>query len=203
MSHCVDLGDVGLPISLHRGALRAEVGPRGRRRDHQHPSRARQAARRRPSSLDGNGEDQAGRLQLFESITAAVTAPGRPDAPLVLIIEDLHWADPSTRDVLRFLLARMRAEHLLVIASYRADDLHRRHPCGPSSPSSGVTRASSTSTWTLYARRAQAVHHGGRWTDPAQARLRTRHAALRGQRVLRGGARRGRTSGRRTALVAR
>ena len=47
------------------------------------------------------------------------------------MIEDLHWADPSSRDILRFLLARLRNEHLLVIGTYRTDDLHRRHPLRP------------------------------------------------------------------------
>lgn len=132
VSHCVDLGDVGLPYLPFTEAL-SEL-----RSSHEVVDEtidARPALGRLldagPSSLDGNGEDQAGRLQLFESITAALTAPGRPGAPLVLVIEDLHWADPSTRDVLRFLLARLRADHLLVIASYRTDDLHRRHPLRP------------------------------------------------------------------------
>jgi len=132
VSHCVDLGDVGLPYLPFTEAL-SEL-----RSSHEvvdQTIEARPALGRLldagPSSPDGNGEDQAGRLQLFEAITAALTAPGRPGAPLVLVIEDLHWADPSTRDVLRFLLARLRADHLLVIASYRTDDLHRRHPLRP------------------------------------------------------------------------
>ncbi|MGW6130170.1 helix-turn-helix transcriptional regulator [Cellulomonas sp. NPDC055163] len=79
----------------------------------------------------GPGEDQAGRLQLFDGIAAVLGAVGRPGAPLLLVIEDLHWADASSRDVLRFLVARLRDEHLLVVASYRTDDLHRRHPLRP------------------------------------------------------------------------
>ncbi len=58
-------------------------------------------------------------------------ASGTAAAPLVLMIEDLHWADPSSRDVLRFLLARLRTENLLVVGTYRTDDLHRRHPLRP------------------------------------------------------------------------
>ena len=50
---------------------------------------------------------------------------------LVLVFEDLHWADPSSRDVLRYLVARMRHEHVLVVGSYRTDDLHRTHPLRP------------------------------------------------------------------------
>src|SRR5450755_3548218 len=76
-------------------------------------------------------EEQVARLQLFDGIAAVLGAAGTPQRPLVLIIEDLHWADPSSRDVLRFLLARLRAEHLLIVGTYRTDDLHRRHPLRP------------------------------------------------------------------------
>src|SRR5947208_3534453 len=61
-------------------------------------------------------------------------------APLLLVLEDLHWADQSSRDLLRFLLSRgvlqrpaggAPTHRLAVFASYRADDLHRRHPLRP------------------------------------------------------------------------
>ncbi|HEY4991010.1 MAG TPA: AAA family ATPase, partial [Nakamurella sp.] len=76
----------------------------------------------------GGTEDQAARMQLFDGVAAVLGASGTREHPLLLMIEDLHWADPSSRDVLRFLLARLRREHLLVIGTYRTDDLHRRHP---------------------------------------------------------------------------
>ncbi len=44
------------------------------------------------------------------------------------MIEDTHWADRSTRDMLSFLLSRVDSGGFAVIASYRSDDLHRRHP---------------------------------------------------------------------------
>jgi len=53
------------------------------------------------------------------------------EAPTLLVIEDLHWADQSTRGLLSFLLTRLRAERLAVVASYRGGDLHRRHPLRP------------------------------------------------------------------------
>ena len=52
----------------------------------------------------------------------------RTDAPLLLIIEDVHWADVSTRELLTFLLTRRSAEPIAIVASYRSDDLNRRHP---------------------------------------------------------------------------
>ena len=53
------------------------------------------------------------------------------EAPLVLVIEDLHWADRSTRDFLSFLLRATRRERLVLVATYRSDELHRRHPLRP------------------------------------------------------------------------
>ena len=49
-------------------------------------------------------------------------------APLLLVVEDVHWADQSTRDLLSFLFARRFDAPGRVVASYRSDDLHRRHP---------------------------------------------------------------------------
>lgn len=129
-SHCVDLGEVGLPYLPFSEALTtlrslddtvdATVAAR--------PALARLLDATTP--LDEQ-RIQAERLQLFESIAAALAASGTPESPLVLVVEDLHWADPSSRDVLRFVVARLRDEHVLVVASYRADDLHRRHPLRP------------------------------------------------------------------------
>ena len=44
------------------------------------------------------------------------------------MVEDLHWADSSTRDLISFLARNIRAARVLLIVTYRADDLHRRHP---------------------------------------------------------------------------
>jgi DNA-binding CsgD family transcriptional regulator/tetratricopeptide (TPR) repeat protein len=52
-------------------------------------------------------------------------------APIMLILEDLHWADGSTRDVTSFLARNARAERLVVIGTYRTDELNRRHPLRP------------------------------------------------------------------------
>jgi DNA-binding CsgD family transcriptional regulator/tetratricopeptide (TPR) repeat protein len=49
-------------------------------------------------------------------------------APVVLIVEDLHWADQSTLDMLRFLVSMVGRERLLLIATYRSDELHSGHP---------------------------------------------------------------------------
>lgn len=51
--------------------------------------------------------------------------------PVVLVIEDLHWADASTRDLVAFLARNLRDAAVLLVLSYRPDELHRRHPLRP------------------------------------------------------------------------
>ena len=50
--------------------------------------------------------------------------------PVLLVVEDLHWADQSTRDLLGFLVRNLRGGVALVL-TYRSDELHRRHPLRP------------------------------------------------------------------------
>ena len=49
-------------------------------------------------------------------------------APAVLMLEDVHWADEATLDVLRVLARRARESGLVLVISYRSDQLHRDHP---------------------------------------------------------------------------
>jgi DNA-binding CsgD family transcriptional regulator len=51
--------------------------------------------------------------------------------PVVLVIEDLHWADSSTRELLAYVIRNTQQERVLVLATYRSDELHRRHPLLP------------------------------------------------------------------------
>jgi DNA-binding CsgD family transcriptional regulator len=50
---------------------------------------------------------------------------------VLLILEDLHWADASTRDLVTFLSRMLHRERVALIGTYRTDDLHRRHPLRP------------------------------------------------------------------------
>ncbi|MFI6619889.1 AAA family ATPase [Streptomyces sp. NPDC050528] len=133
--HCVDLGDVGLPYLPFTEIL-------GVLADDERFAAAL-AAHPAVDRLLGAGSDAARdagvRLRLFEGI-AGLLADLSDIAPLLLVLEDLHWADQSSRDLLRFLLSRgilqrpaggAPTHRLAVFASYRADDLHRRHPLRP------------------------------------------------------------------------
>ena len=68
--------------------------------------------------------------QLFGAVLGllAELAEGHP---VLLILEDLHWADRSTRDLITFLSRVLHRERVAVVATYRTDDLHRRHPLRP------------------------------------------------------------------------
>ncbi|MGW5705389.1 helix-turn-helix transcriptional regulator [Amycolatopsis japonica] len=72
-------------------------------------------------------EQDLGQLQLFDAVLGVLTVIAQR-RPVVILLEDLHWADGSTRNLLSFLLTRLRTQRLLVVASYREEDVHRRHP---------------------------------------------------------------------------
>ncbi|MER6083681.1 AAA family ATPase, partial [Streptomyces sp. NPDC001833] len=127
VGHCVDLGDVGLPylpFTEILGVLAADERFGGVLAAHPVVERLLGAA-------SDSSRDADARLRLFEGV-AGLFADLAASAPLLLILEDLHWADQSSRDLLRFLLSRgVLPRRLAVLASYRADDLHRRHPLRP------------------------------------------------------------------------
>ena len=79
------------------------------------------------ASACGGAGDQA---RVFEALLAVLDGLSR-SSPVLLVIEDLHWADASTRAFLRFLAAALGDEPLLLVATYRPDELHRRHPLRP------------------------------------------------------------------------
>src|SRR4051794_29271688 len=149
VGHCVDLGDVGLPYLPFVDLLRpVGADPTGAPAAARHPALAGLLAGRSDAGgAEAAGSDGVdlggplahralrppvddGRLQLFESV-AALLAELAAATPLLVVLEDVHWADRSSRDLLRYLLARLADEPVTVVASYRADDLHRRHPLRP------------------------------------------------------------------------
>jgi DNA-binding CsgD family transcriptional regulator len=52
----------------------------------------------------------------------------RRDAPTVVVLEDLHWADEATLDLIRLLARRLATAPALVLVTYRDDELERDHP---------------------------------------------------------------------------
>ncbi|WP_281191676.1 ATP-binding protein [Nonomuraea maritima] len=78
----------------------------------------------------GDGETDTGRARLFEQF---LTLLERLSAcrPTVLVIEDIHWADRSSRDLIAFLSRNLHIAQALIVMTYRSDDLHRQHPLRP------------------------------------------------------------------------
>ncbi|MEO8461997.1 MAG: AAA family ATPase, partial [Chloroflexota bacterium] len=137
---CLDVGEGGLPFGPFTEALKGLANTLGREAI--------------TSIFGSSGPALAGLISNIDDVMAAgatVTSPngqasrqvrvfdavldvlGRLSAasPVLLILEDLHWADGSTRDLLRFLMRNLHDERILLVASFRNDDLHRRHPLMP------------------------------------------------------------------------
>jgi len=94
---------------------------------------------------EGSGQDDdtmQGKLRLFEAILALLAIPSATSG-LLLVIEDLHWADASTRELLDYLTRRLRSSRIIVVGTYRSDEMHRKHPLLPMVQS---WRRSSTAT---------------------------------------------------------
>src|SRR6267143_559252 len=83
------------------------------------------------ASPAANGaETPDARLRLFEAILALLGLASE-ERGLLLIVEDLHWADASTRELLDYMTRRLRNRRMLVVATYRRDEMHRKHPLLP------------------------------------------------------------------------
>jgi DNA-binding CsgD family transcriptional regulator len=123
---CLELGEEGLPFAPFASALRKLVNTEG---VGVLEGRERDFARLLPElGLPAAGDVRRG--YLFE-LVAALFARLSEQQPLVLVIEDLHWADTSTRDLIGFLIRSARLPHVLLIGTYRTDELQRGHPLRP------------------------------------------------------------------------
>ena len=84
-----------------------------------------------PTSDPSRSDERVDRVELFDAVTSALLALC-VDKPLLVIVEDVHWADRATRDLLGYLFSRLAGERrIALVVSYRSDDLHRRHPLRP------------------------------------------------------------------------
>ncbi len=80
---------------------------------------------RQPGDLPGLAQQQ-----LFGAVVGMLTELAEAQ-PVLLVLEDLHWADRSTRDLVTFLSRVLRQERIALALSYRTDDMHRAHPLRP------------------------------------------------------------------------
>ena len=122
---CVPVGDGALPYAPIVEALRILLGDVGVNEVRElvgpsWPGLARMLpALGAPDHSDQ--PEQAAQARLFELLLGMLGRLGE-QAPLVLVVEDLHWADRSTRDLLAFLVRNLRRERVLVVITYRNDE---------------------------------------------------------------------------------
>ncbi len=152
VGHCLDFGDGGfpyLPFSELFGRLAAEDPETTAQLARAHPALTHlQPGRRllvgapRPDAAPATEPPGAAgpvpqtpvinpanldRAELFEAVHSSLEMLA-DQGPVLVVVEDVHWADQSTRELLSLLFAWPFRGPVAVVASYRSDDLHRRHP---------------------------------------------------------------------------
>ena len=133
---CVDIGEGELPYAPIAAALRGlaaqlsssdldeVLGPARSELGRLVPDLARAESAPAPAAAG------FGKARLFEQVLGLLGRLGERQ-PVLLVVEDLHWADGSTRDLLRFLVRAAATERLALVATYRTDDLAGAHPLRP------------------------------------------------------------------------
>jgi DNA-binding CsgD family transcriptional regulator/tetratricopeptide (TPR) repeat protein len=135
---CVELGGSGLPFGPLTEALRMLAA--GRSPDEMKdllgtacPELARLLPDlghvSEPVARIGLGIDSA-QARLFEALLGLFRRLARGRG-LLFVVEDAHWADPSTLDLLAYLARNSHDAGIVVLATFRTDELHRRHPLLP------------------------------------------------------------------------
>ena len=83
-------------------------------------------SRVRPISADAGDAHHRRRLLVQDLADLLVTAD--PGTALLIVLEDLHWADELSLDVLGHLAGRLAARPVLVVGAYRSEELHSGLP---------------------------------------------------------------------------
>jgi predicted ATPase len=132
---CIELGAEGLPLAPLVDALRAltrsigpeavaeVLGPAG-------AGLARLLPELAPDAVGARPAENMQKAQLLEMVLGLLNRLSAA-RPVMFGIEDLHWADQSTLDLTAFLVRSLREARVLLVATYRSDELHRRHPLRP------------------------------------------------------------------------
>lgn len=134
IGNCVEAGATGLPYAPLTGILSAVAGMPGGSDVLEHAGNATpelmpliRAGGAQPPVDTTTGLAQ---LRLFDSLVRLFGRLARRQ-PTMVVFEDLHWADGSTRAFLSFLCRNLARQPLAVLLTVRADELHRRHPLRP------------------------------------------------------------------------
>ena len=128
---CVDLGGDGMPYVPFLPVLRSVAATLGEQGLASALGSGRaDLARLVPNLGPPSEESSMGRSRLFEAVTRLLEG-ATEQRPLVVVLEDLHWADPSTRQLFMYLVRSLEDTRVLLAATYRSDEMHRSHPMRP------------------------------------------------------------------------
>ncbi|WP_460364931.1 ATP-binding protein, partial [Actinocorallia lasiicapitis] len=123
---CVEMGTDGLPFAPFSAALRTLVREIGVDGVGELLPGASGLARLLPEFGEPQDSSVESRARMFELVLTLLERL----APMALVIEDAHWADKSSRDLLEFLIRNLGGE-VLIVVTYRSDALDRAHPLRP------------------------------------------------------------------------
>lgn len=129
LGRCVDLGNDGAPYAPFASILRRLIELRGLDTV---LAAAGHGAGVLPVLLPELADDSAvpartGAERLYELVTVLLETLSA-EKPLVLAVEDIHWADTATLELLRFIVRMAERGRILVLLSYRSDEVGRGHP---------------------------------------------------------------------------
>ncbi len=77
-----------------------------------------------PSPTTDAASDRARLFDAVDSLLAQMAG----SRPLLLVLDDIHWADPATLGLLKWILSSERGGPMLLVGTYRDTDVDRRHP---------------------------------------------------------------------------
>jgi DNA-binding CsgD family transcriptional regulator len=143
---CLELGADGLPFGPFTAMLRdliretsaaqiAAMLPGGERATRELARLLPELAQDTVNGASGIGGEvspaEEARARLFEEFLTLLERLAET-RPVVVVVEDAHWADRSSRDLLTFLIRYQRSlPNVLIAATFRSDELHRTHPLRP------------------------------------------------------------------------
>jgi predicted ATPase/class 3 adenylate cyclase/DNA-binding SARP family transcriptional activator len=93
---------------------------------------------------EGSGDVEAQRLRLFTTVTQTLERIAASN-PLILLLDDLHWADDVSLQVLHFLLRQPGLDRVLLIGAFRSDEVEPGTPLESLADKSGGTAVQTIS----------------------------------------------------------
>ncbi len=134
---CVDLGQVAVPYAPIIDLIRQLVAQLGAQTVLEAAGPGRDVLATLLPSLAGSEQPEshpsvgavgtAGLGRLHETVAVILETFAR-DRPVLAIVEDLHWADSGTLRLLSFIIRALSCDRVMLLLSYRSEDVPRGHP---------------------------------------------------------------------------